>query len=164
MPWWQRLLLRIRALFQSEPKQLPAASLDELAVDLQEAMSRLATEKGAVLDAAQRAVADFGDLRSVLMGPGASSDAAEDVSVLAEAEDVLRSMLTRAPEVQALAAIAGKRGSDKAGRAAAGEALLQLRDQGRYLHELASASLLWASSKSLEDLEKMRSCAERVSN
>lgn len=162
MPWWRRLLLRIRALFASAPKLLPAADVGQLADDLQEALERLGSEKGAVHDAAHRAVRDFGDLREVLMGPGASDDAAADVSLLAEAEDLLRSMLQRAPEVKALATIAGERGGDKQGRAAAGEALLQLRDQGRALHELASASLLWASSKKLEDQEAMRSCAERL--
>jgi hypothetical protein len=163
MPWWQRLLLRIRALFALQPHGLlPAAETEELAEDLQDALRRLGHEKGAVLDAAQRAVKDFADLRTVLMGPGASSDAAWDVSLLADAEDVLRSILLRAPEVKQLAAIAGARGSDKAGRAAAGEAILQLRDQGRVLHEVASASLLWASSKTLQDHEALRSCAERL--
>lgn len=162
MPWWQRLLLQIRALFARAPKQLPAADVGELAEDLQEALERLGTEKGAVYDAAHRAARDFGDLREVLMGPGATDDAAADVSLLADAEDVLRSMLQRAPEVKTLASIAGERDGDKQGRAAAGEALLRLRDQGRALHELASASLLWASSKKLEDQDAMRSCAERL--
>lgn len=163
MPWWQRLLLRIRALFRREPRALlPAAETEELADDLQDALRRLGREKSAVLDAAERAVKDFSDLRTVLMGPGASSDAAWDVSLLADAEDVLRSMLMRAPEVKQLAAIAAERGSDRAGRAAAGEALLQLRDQGRVLHEVASASLLWASSKDPQDQEALRSCAERL--
>ncbi len=170
MPWWRRLLLRIRALFVREPKpllgreskQLRPAQILELADDLQQALLRLGNEKSAVLDAATRAVRDFGDLRTVLMGPGATSDAAEDVTLLADAEDVLRSILIRAPEVKTLAAIAAERGGDKAGRAAAGEALLKLRDQGRLLHDLTSASLLWASSRSLADQENMRSCAERL--
>lgn len=163
MPWWQRLLHSIRALFAREPRGLlPAAKTEELADDLQDAFRRLGHEKSAVLDAAERAVKDFGDLRTVLMGPGASSDAAWDVSLLADAEDVLRSMLLRAPEVKQLAAIAADRESDRAGRAAAGEALLQLRDQGRMLHDVASASLLWASSKTLQDQEALRSCAERL--
>tara|TARA_R110002096_G_scaffold16898_12_gene58116 strand:+ start:61029 stop:61550 length:522 start_codon:yes stop_codon:yes gene_type:complete len=163
MPWWHRLLLRIQAFFAREPRAfLPAAKPEDLPEDLQEALRRLGNEKSAALDAASRAVKDFGDLRTVLMGPGASSDAAWDVSLLADAEDVLRSMLLRAPEVRQLAAIAGDRGSDKAGRAAAGEALLQLRDQGRVLHEVASASLLWASSKTLQDQEALRLCAERL--
>jgi len=163
MPWWRRLLIRIRALFAPEPRALlPAAETESLAEDLQDALRRLGREKSAVLDAATRAVKDYGDLRDVLMGPGASSDAAWDVSLLADAEDVLRSMLLRAPEVKQLTAIAADRGSDKAGRAAAGEALLQLRDQGRILHDVASASLLWASSKTRRDQEALRSCAERL--
>lgn len=163
MPWWQRLLARIRALIdRAQPARLPAAKTEELADDLRVALRELGTEKSAVLDAAERAVRDFSDLRTVLMGPGASHDAAWDVSLLADAEDVLRSMLSRAPAVKQLSALASERVADKAGRAAAGEALLQLRDQGRLLHEVASASLLWASSKSRADQEALRSCAERL--
>ncbi len=159
MPWWQRFLLHIRALFERTPKQLPMGDVSELAVDLQEALRELGTEKGAVYDSAQCAVRDYADLRDVLMGPGASDDAGADVTLLAEAEDVLRSMLLRAPQVKALTAIASRRGGDAQGRAAAGEALLQLRDQGRALSKLTSASLLWASSQSREHQEEMQRCA-----
>ncbi len=162
MPWWQRFLLRIRALFVRAPKQLPMGDVSELAVDLQEALRELGSEKGAVYDAAQCAVHDYRDLRDVLMGPGASDDVGADVTMLAEAEDVLRSMLLRAPQVKALTAIASRRGGDTSGRAAAGEALLQLRDQGRTLSKLASASLLWASSQSPEHQEAMQRCAARL--
>jgi len=159
MPWWQRILLRIRALFTRAPKQLSMGEVSELAPDLQEALRELGTEQGAAYDAAQRAVRDYCDLRDVLMGPGASDDAGEDVTLLAEAEDVLRSMLLRAPQVRTLAVVATRRSGDAQGRAAAGEALLRLRDQGRALSQLTSASLRWASSKSPADLEAMRASA-----
>jgi len=159
-------LRRIQEFFAPRPRQLAAAKveaqMETLAEDLQDALRALGHDKGAVLDTAQRAVSDYSDLRDVLMGPGASSDAAEDVTLLAEAEDVLRSMLTRAPHVKTLAAIAARRSTDKQGREAAGEALLKLRDQGRALQELTSASLLWASSKSRAHHEQMHACAERM--
>ncbi len=142
--------------------QLPAPSEEPLAEDLRLALRRLGSEPSAALDASERAVKDYRDLARVLMGPGASVDAAWDVSVLADAEDVLRSMLSRAPEVNQLAKLASERATDSDGRAAAGEALLRLRDQGRLLHEVASASLAWAASRSQKDQEALRQCAERL--
>lgn len=136
----------------------------DLPEDVQEILRELEGERGVVVDTVTRALEDFVHLREVMMGPGASTDAVDDMTLIAEAQQVLTAIVLRAPEVKALAAIATKRADDKAGRSSAGDAILLLRDQGRVLHELASAALQWASSRSEEDRKKLERCAQRLAS
>ena len=171
--WWRQIYTEILRLFGRRPAQLPPAkspspsakvSLDasELPEELQDILKSLDGERGVVADTVARALEDFLHLREVMMGPGASTDAVDDVTLIAEAQELLRAIILRAPEVKTLSEIATKRADDKAGRSSAGDAILALRDQGRVLHELASAALQWASSRSEEDRGKLQRCAQRL--
>lgn len=140
------------------------AGAAELPEDLQADLRKLAEDKGVVVDTLALAVRDYSHLREVMMGPGASVDAVDDVTLIAEAQTLLRVMITRAPDVKALLDIAGKRSNDREGRASAGDAALVLRDQGRSLHELSSAALQWASSRSEEDMQQLQERASRVTS
>jgi hypothetical protein len=130
--------------------------------DLQADLRKLAHHKGVVVDTLALAIRDYGHLREVMMGPGASVDAVDDVTMIAEAQTLLRVMITRAPDVKTLLDIAGKRSNDREGRASAGDAALALRDQGRRLHELSSAALQWAASRSDEDMRQLQERARRL--
>lgn len=136
----------------------------DLPEDLQEILRSLEGERGVVVDTVAHALEDFVHLRQVMMGPGASTDAVDDVTLIAEAQELLTAIVHRAPEVKTLLEIATKRTDDKAGRSSAGDAILVLRDQGRVLHELASAALQWASSRSEEDRMKLQRCAQRLAS
>lgn len=163
--WWRRMWARVVAMLVniSSPKQLQASnSAANLPDDLQELYARVKRTSGLVADTVDGAVADFEHLREVVMGPGATADAVDDVNLLADAEEALREMLRLAPELQTLVHLAGQRRSDRKGREATGEAMLAFRDRGRALHDLASAALRWASSRSAEDLARMQGCAARV--
>ena len=159
------MLTAILGLFGRRPPQLPAGpgnapSIDEHAAalpeDLQVSLRSLGNEKGVVIDTVALAVRDYEHLREVMMGPGASTDAVDDVTMIAEAQTLLRTMIQRAPDVKTLLEIAGKRDNDRQGRASAGDAALVLRDQGRSLHEVSSAALQWASSRSDEDMQQLQ--------
>ncbi len=115
-----------------------------------------------MVDTVATAIGDWADLHDVVTGPGASTDAVADVNLLSEANECLRAIIVRAPEVKALSEIAGKRGKDRAGREAAGDAILNLRDQGQVLHALTSAALRWASSGSDEDRQRMKDAAREL--
>ncbi len=173
MNWWKQIYTEILRLFGRRPAQLPPASSTtadlsrhaaELPEELQEILRSLAGERGVVVDTVSRALEDFVHLRQVMMGPGAGADAVDDVMLVAEAQELLTAIVVRAPEVKTLLEIATKRADDKAGRSSAGDAILVLRDQGRVLHELASAALQWASSRSEEDHRKLQRCAQRLAS
>lgn len=135
------------------------ASLPE---DLRETVRRLAHQKGVVIDTVTLAIRDYAHLRDVMMGPGASADAVDDVTMIAEAQALLRAMIVRAPDIKTLLEIADQRSNDRQGRASAGDAALVLRDQGRSLHEVSSAALQWASSRSEEDMRRLQERAQRL--
>ena len=163
--WWRRIWARVVVLLIkiSPPKELPASfSTADLPVDLQALYARVKRSSGLVADTVDGAIADFQHLREVVMGPGATADAVDDVTLLADAEEALREMLRMAPELQTLVELAGQRRSDRKGREATGEAMLAFRDRGRALHDLASAALQWASSRSAEDLARMQGCAANI--
>ena len=173
MNWWKQIYTEILRLFGRRPAQLPPATstsvnlslhASELPEELQEILRGLEGEKGVVVDTVARALEDFVHLRRVMMGPGASADAVDDVTLIAEAQELLSAIVVRAPEVKTLLEIATKRADDKAGRSSAGDAILVLRDQGRVLQELASAALQWASSRSEEDRMKLQRCAQRMAS
>jgi hypothetical protein len=163
--FWKQVLTTIMRLFGRRPAQLPAgpegpASIDEgaaeLPEDMQAGLRKLAGHQGVVVDTVAHALRDYAHLREVMMGPGASVDAVDDVTMIAEAQSLLRAMISRAPDVKTLLDIAGKRENDREGRASAGNAALVLRDQGRSLHEVSSAALQWASSRSEADMQKLQ--------
>lgn len=159
--WWRRLWAGLRRLLADlrGPKALSAGrDASDLPDDLQELYQRVRAT-GVVGDTSQRAILDYRHLRDVVMGPGATSDAIDDVSLLADAEELLRELLRRAPELQTLVELAGARAQDRKGREATGEAMLHFCDQAQVLHELTSAALRWASSQSTEDLVYMQRCA-----
>jgi len=168
--WWQRLFAWIRRLLGRGPALLrpaPAGSrwgdyAPSLPDDLRSQLDRLSDE-GVVWDTVRSAIEDYGDLREVMQGPGATADTVNDVELLAEAEDVLRSIIGRAPNVQVLVDVAGKRSADRAGREAAGDAILELRDDGKALHDTASAAIRWAASRSDRDGRHLEECAGRLS-
>ncbi len=171
MNWWRQVFAKILRLLGRRPAQLGAGQsplvaleegVDDLSADLQEIVRSLAGRKGVVPDTVARALRDYRHLTKVMMGPGATADAVDDVTLIAEAEELLRAIILRAPEVATLLEVATKRADDKAGRSAAGDAILLLRDQGRTLHELASVALQWASSRSAEDREALQACAQRL--
>ena len=173
MNWWKQIFTKILVLLGRQPAQLTASTdasaeysryASELPEDLQVIMKSLEGKKGVVADTVTRAVQDYSHLKTVMMGPGASTDAVDDVTLIAEAQELLRAILVRAPEVQVLSEIATQRSDDKAGRSAAGDAILVLRDQGRVLHALASAAVQWASSRSESDREQLQECARRIAS
>ena len=168
---WKQIFVEILRLLGRRPAQLPPArgvapvfdeSAADLPDDLQEILRKLSSHKGVVVDTVAHAIRDYAHLRDVMMGPGASADAVDDVTMLAEAQALLRTMIVRAPDVKTLLEIASKRSDDLPGRSSAGEAILMLRDQGRSLHELASAAMQWASSRSEEDGRRLHECAQRL--
>lgn len=173
MNWWKQIFTKILVLLGQRPAQL-ATSTDaraeysryasDLPEDLRAILESLKGEKGVVPDTVARALQDYSHLKTVMMGPGASTDAVDDVTLIAEAQELLRAILVRAPEVQVLSDIATKRSDDKPGRSAAGDAILVIRDQGRMLHDLASAAVQWASSRSESDREQLHECARRVAS
>lgn len=114
-----------------------------------------------VRDTVAAAVADFCDLRDVVSGPGAF-DVVGDLDLVADAEAVLRDIVARAPDVSALVAVARDRRRDRAGREAAGDALLALRDRARALSEAASAALVWGSTRDRADRRRLEQCAARL--
>ncbi len=136
----------------------------DLPEELQEIVRGLAGHKGVVVDTVARALQDFAHLQEVMMGPGARGDAVDDVTLIGEAQELLHAIIVRAPEVKTLLQVAKDRPDDKPGRSAAGAAILEVRDQGRVLHELASAALQWASSRSEEDRKQLQQCAQRLAN
>jgi len=174
--WWRRLSGWIRDLWSRERAQLaPAARVQsssvgvvfgaialELTDDLQHILTDLATQRGVVVDTVAGAIEDYGHLRAVVMGPAATHDAVQDATLLGEAESALGAIIQRAPEVAVLAQVAGKRTDDRTGREAAGEAILELRDKRRALHELASAAIHWGASRSPEANQHMQQCAKRL--
>lgn len=173
MNWWKQIFTKIMALLGRRPAQLgpnpvsPAHRLQDLSdipEDLRDIVQSLQGEKGVVVDTVSRALQDYRHLKTVMMGPGATTDAVDDVTLIAEAQELLRAIVVRAPQVKTLSEIATKRTDDKAGRSAAGDAILVLRDQGRALHELASAALQWASSGSVSDRKQLEDCARRVAS
>jgi hypothetical protein len=172
--WWKQIFAKILQLLGRQPAQLPPGratpaglehdAADDLPEDLRAIVADMKGHKGVVVDTVVQALQDFRHLRQVMMGPGASSDAVDDVTLIAEAQHLLRVILLRAPEVKTLLAIATTRTDDKAGRGSAGDAILVLRDQGRLLHDLASAALQWASSRSEADREQLQACARRMAS
>ena len=87
---------------------------------------------------------------------------ASGLAARAEAATVLRGLLESAPLVSALSTVAGERQDDRRGREAAGDAMLELRDRGRSLHDVASAALAWAASQSDENGKRLQECAARL--
>lgn len=172
MNWWKRVFAEIMRLFGRQPGQLPPAkgvalvfdeSAADLPDDLQAILQKLVNQRGVVVDTVAHAIRDYTHLREVMMGPGASADAVDDVTMIAEAQAHLRAIIVRAPEVKKLLEIASKRSDDRPGRSSAGHAILVLRDQGQDLHDLTSAALQWASSRSEDDMRRVQECAQRLS-
>ena len=167
---WQRLLARLRAIadwFRAGPLQLTGGSsisdvfgveADQLPAELQEILIQLVESKGVVVDTLRQAIGDCFDLRRVVMGPGASVDAADDMTMLAEADEVLREIIVGAPKVQVLVEVASTRSRDRPARESAGHAILVLRDKARTLRALSSALLCWAESHSEQDREHLEGC------
>lgn len=159
--WWLRMLAWLRALFRRQARALPPSrrERDMLPDDLRDQLDELALDKGAVADSIQGAIRDYLHIRQVLLGPGASDSAVDDAALLAEAEVTLRSMMNRAGAVATLVRIAVHRTSDRPGRQATGVAMLHLRDQGRALHDTASAAIRWAATRDASDAARLRGCA-----
>lgn len=171
MNWWKEIYSKILRVLGRRPAQLPPASAtvvdisahsSDLPEELQQILRSLEGHNGVVTDTVARALKDFAHLQEVMMGPGARVDAVDDVTLVGEAQELLTAIIVRAPEVKTLLEVAKGRPDDKAGRSAAGDAILVLRDQGRVLHNLASAALQWASSRSEEDRKQLQQCAQRL--
>ena len=149
---------------RDEPRRLGAGDWGDRAASLDPELQRSLDDIGdspVVRDTVAAAVADFCDLRDVVSGPGAFELIA-DLDLVAEAEAVLREIIERAPEVSAVVAVARQRDGDRAGREAAGDALLGLRDRGRALAETASAALVWGSSRDRGDRRRLEECAAKL--
>jgi hypothetical protein len=157
------LLTRPRLLLgPKRPARRFGSSTAALPDDLQEQLDTLATTRGAVREAVAGAVDDYVHLCQLLLGPGSGASPVEDAALLAAAETTLRSILDRAPRVAALAAIAARRSRDRAGRAAAGDAMLHLRDQARALHDTTSAALRWTAERDADSADALRACADHL--
>jgi hypothetical protein len=163
--WWRRAFAHLLRLFGRRPLQLAAPSkvaqvfgsaAELLDADLQDTLKDLTDNKGVVTDTVAQAIRDHADLREVMMGPGATTDAVDDVTLIAESEAILRDIILRAPDISVLVRVASSRPHDKEGRESAGEAILGLKDEAMILHELASAALRWGASRSQEDSEHLR--------
>lgn len=166
--WFRRLKGRILALSPAadsfESRRPTQGQLNTLAPAIRAHLDALTGVKGAVRATVDGAVEDYLHLREVLLGPGASTHIFDDVEILASAEEALTCILEQAPELSALSSIASRRPRDRAGRAAAGEALLHLRDTGRKLHDTTAAALQWASSRSEADGRRLAERAGALSN
>lgn len=172
-PWWQRLLAWLRRL-QKRVLALPAApekreagragrdELRSLSLPVRQRLEALEDVQGAARATVDAAVQDYLHLREVLLGPGASTRALDDVEILASAEAALSYILEHAPRVWTLSNIAAQRERDRAGRQAAGEALLELDDVGKKLHDTASAAIQWASSRADEDCRRLAARAREL--
>jgi hypothetical protein len=136
----------------------------ELPEELREIVRSLEGHEGVVVDTVARALQAFAHLQEVMMGPGAGVDAVDDATLLGEAQELLSAIIVRAPGVKTLLQVAKDRPDDKAGRSAAGDAILALRDEGRVLHDLASAALQWAASRSEKDRKQLQRCAQRLAS
>lgn len=151
---------------ERRPRQLGGATPDwgARAATLDPELVRALDDIGdspVVRDTVASAIAHFCDLRDVVSGPGAG-DLIDDLDLVADAEAVLREIIGRAPDVSAVVAVARERDGDRAGREAAGDALLALRDRARALGEAASAALVWGASRDRADRRRLERCAARL--
>ena len=139
-----------------------AAELDPA---VREKLDELDLERGVVRDTIQNAIEDYCDLGDVINGPnnsGSLGDVVDDVMLLADAEATLLSILERAQGVESLINIAARRRGDQAGREAAGEAILRLRDDARALATAASTALSWAGARDTAAKTKLKDCGEAL--
>lgn len=159
-PWLHRLLAWFRRLL-FRPAALTSGSALALPSGLRQDLEQLKCS-GVVRDTVASATQDYSHLREVINGPGSSGDIVDDVTVLAEAEALLRDIIARAPGVDTLARVATDRQDDRPGREAAGDAILRLRDDAKPLHDAASAALRWAAGGSSEDRDRFQQCSKAL--
>lgn len=168
--WWRRLVAWLfprRARRRSLPDRATRSrawqdQLASLPADLRVDLAALDLDSDAVRAAVTAAVADYVDLRDVILGPGASAAPVDDVVLIADAEATLRAIVARAPAVSSVVGVARQRSGDRPGRAAAGDALLHLRDDARALHDTASAALEWSATRSTATADRLRAAGDRL--
>ena len=165
--WWRRLLAwlfpRRARRRRTLPDRATPAWQDQLAslpADLRVDLAALALDSDAVRATVTAAVADYVHLRDVLL----AADAApiDDVVLISDAEVTLRAIVARAPSIATVVAVARQRTGERPGRAAAGDALLDLRDDARALHDTASAALEWSASRTAATAARLRTTGDRL--
>ena len=152
-----RAFIRDRHVLKDRP--LPPAR-DRVAAAIAALPANLGVALRARVDAASE---DFRQLQEILADPALASEIGVDApAMLAEAEQVLLTLLAQAPRVARVQALADRRADDPAAREAAAAAFAALGQRSDALHHAASAAIQLAAASAAGDTASLRDHTENL--